>query len=498
VLTAGGRISSCGAKTLSFTGKRRETRVESTCLLRARPHLCSQETLPSILSGGRRALRSSCRVMDPEEADYFLVPIWVSSAMWQMNWGFRDLLGTGTRTVAECAAYLRATWPYFDRHGGKDHLWVFGHDQGAWRIRARVPAISTGIFLSPFGAGPAQRGGHLTGHDIVVPPVLYQSVALGLLNHAGRRKKPLQNLAFFQGKLNLHIPYESRAHTVHARATASVESFHCGVCAVCGIGTSTPSASDRYARARPCNLPYACVCATCDLAHACPCATDDLPHACTQGLFKAHRTTPRIVIKEGHEANREDYFENMCGSKYAPAFAISRMHAHVRRMVSRMHAHVRLLVSRMHARRFCVVASGFGFSTRALEAATAGCVPLLMQDGVEQFFEDILPWARFSLRMNNSLGAIGSLPQKLAAVPEDTVRALRSTLYCAWPRLLWLDSASTSTPLPDAERLLKFDAFEMIMWTLRKRLRGDVGSRGSHSARTRHCECALFSLWRVH
>ena len=311
--------------------------------------------------------------MDPEEADYFLVPIWVSSAMWQMNWGFRDLLATGTRTVDECAAYLQATWPYFDRHGGKDHLWVFGHDQGAWRIRAKVPAIRTGVFLSPFGAGPAQRGGHLTGHDIVVPPVLYQSVALGLLNHAGRRKKPVRNLAFFQGKLNLHIPYE----------------YSFGI---------------------------------------------------RQALFKAHRTTPRIVIKEGHEANREDYFENMCGSK------------------------------------FCVVASGFGFSTRALEAATAGCVPLLMQDGVEQFFADILPWERFSLRMNNSLGAIGSLPQRLAAVPEGTVRAFRSTLYCAWPRLLWLDSASTSTPLPDAERLLKYDAFEMIMWTLRKRLRGDVGS----------------------
>jgi len=41
-----------------------------------------------------------------------------------------------------------------------------------------------------------------------VPPVLYERVPLGLLNHAGRRKKQTPNLAFFQGKLNLHIPYE--------------------------------------------------------------------------------------------------------------------------------------------------------------------------------------------------------------------------------------------------------------------------------------------------
>ena len=46
-----------------------------------------------------------------------------------MNWGFRDLLPTGVRTVGELADYLRKTWPYFDRKGGKDHLWVFGHDQ---------------------------------------------------------------------------------------------------------------------------------------------------------------------------------------------------------------------------------------------------------------------------------------------------------------------------------------------------------------------------------
>ena len=33
----------------------------------------------------RRALKSSYRVTNPEEADYFLVPIWVSSAMWQVH-----------------------------------------------------------------------------------------------------------------------------------------------------------------------------------------------------------------------------------------------------------------------------------------------------------------------------------------------------------------------------------------------------------------------------
>ena len=322
----------------------------------------------------RRALRSAYRVTDASQADFFLVPVWVSSAMWQMNWGFRDLLPTGVREVRALAEYLRATWPYFDRKGGADHLWVFGHDQGAWHVRARVPQIAAGIFLSPFGAGPAQRGGHAAGRDIVVPPVLYAGVPLGLINHAGRRPPPgLRTLAFFQGKLNLHIPYE----------------YSFGI---------------------------------------------------RQGLYKAHRNTPGIVIKEGHEADRERYFEYMSGSK------------------------------------FCAAAAGFGFSTRAYEASVAGCVPLVMQDGIEQAFEEILPWGDFALRMNDSLSAIPTLRQTLLAIPEERVKRMRSVLYCVWPRFLWLrHDDGASTPLPGQAALLQYDAFESVIWTLRKRLRRDIG-----------------------
>ena len=63
----------------------------------------------------KRMLRSTYRVVDPRDADYFLVPVWVSSAMWQMNWGFRDLLDgrahrqAARRVPAEDVAVLDAT-----------------------------------------------------------------------------------------------------------------------------------------------------------------------------------------------------------------------------------------------------------------------------------------------------------------------------------------------------------------------------------------------------
>ncbi|KAL3907861.1 MAG: hypothetical protein SGPRY_010021 [Prymnesium sp.] len=65
-------------------------------------------------------------------------------------------------------------------------------------VMCLVPSIGESIFLSPFGGGSAQRGGHRKGHDIVVPPVLNDKVQLGLLNHVGRKRKARQNLAFFQ------------------------------------------------------------------------------------------------------------------------------------------------------------------------------------------------------------------------------------------------------------------------------------------------------------
>ena len=116
------------------------------------------------------------------------------------------------------------------------------------------------------------------------------------------------------------------------------------------------------------------------------------------------------------------------------------------------------------------------FSTRAYEAAAAGCVPLIMQDGIPQAFEEVLPWALFSLRLNDSLAQIPTLAKTLDAFPEAKVREMRKLLRCVWPRVLWLrHDAGARTPLPDAEKLLNFDAFESLMWTLRKRLRKDIG-----------------------
>ena len=73
--------------------------------------------------------------------------------------------------------------------------------------------------------------------------------------------------------------------------------------------------------------------------------------------------------------------------------------------------------------KFCLAPSGMGFSTRSYESIAQGCVPLVIQDdplsatSVDQAFEELLPWANFSLRLTQA--DIPNLPQILDAFPDD-------------------------------------------------------------------------------
>ena len=164
----------------------------------------------------------------------------------------------------------------------------------------------------------------------------------GLLNHAGRQRLAPPDLAFFQGKLNLHIPYE----------------YSFGI---------------------------------------------------RQGLFKAHRNNPRIVVKEGHEANREAYYENMCGS------------------------------------RFCVAAAGFGFSTRAYEASVAGCVASPLERIVKTL----------AARATCGAGTQASrLSGPLLAMPQRPARARTAALASAGG----VSSASRSAAMPHISAIEISDA----------------------------------------
>ena len=68
---------------------------------------------------------------NPEEADFFFVPVY-SSAVWiASEMKYRQSVRDMTRSkVLEALSYIRTNYPFWDRKGGKDHVWIFSHDQG--------------------------------------------------------------------------------------------------------------------------------------------------------------------------------------------------------------------------------------------------------------------------------------------------------------------------------------------------------------------------------
>ena len=98
---------------------------------------------------------------------------------------------------------------------------------------------------------------------------------------------------------------------------------------------------------------------------------------------------------------------------------------------------------------------------------------------VDQAFDTLLPWHRFSLRLRQA--DIPNLPRILADFPDDRWRELRRNLACAWPRVLWLQPdneapgtqaygasirADATAKLGKQAFLSGYDAFESVMHTL--------------------------------
>jgi predicted AlkP superfamily pyrophosphatase or phosphodiesterase len=65
--------------------------------------------------------------------------------------------------LKEVQKYIAQYWPYWDRKGGADHLWVLTDDHGAcdeFGTTHRVTEIENSIFLTHFG----YRGGYVSSH----------------------------------------------------------------------------------------------------------------------------------------------------------------------------------------------------------------------------------------------------------------------------------------------------------------------------------------------
>ncbi|RYR42942.1 hypothetical protein HN873_026040 [Arachis hypogaea] len=197
---------------------------------------CSTHLFASEVAIHRALLTSDLRTFDPNQADFFFVPVYVSCNFSTVN-GFPSI--SHARNLISSAVQLISTHhPFWNRSSGSDHVFVASHDFGACfhnledvAMQHGIPEImKNSIVLQTFGVEyqhPCQQV-----ENVVIPPyVSPESVRKTLAKNSpanGRR----DIFAFFRGKMEIHPKnisgrfYSKRVRTVIWRKFSGDRRFY--------------------------------------------------------------------------------------------------------------------------------------------------------------------------------------------------------------------------------------------------------------------------------
>ena len=355
----------------------------------------------------RWLLRSPYRTLDPDSADYFFVPAYLSLGYYDYSFGLYWMESRGVAFLRALMDHVVHAAPYFNRSAGADHVMVMTNDKGATFIRAAEPRLTKMVLVTQWGW--VRPHIHHPGQDVVMPAMLRVDKLIG--------ESPFMGMAATHGG----TAYASATYEYLLSFVGSVR-FH------------TPGYS----------------------------------MGVRQSVFRQYNATPGFFIRDlrGDSVQGKDC-ANGPGCKQLDPKEYLRV---------------------LRNSKFCLAPSGMGFSTRTYESMAQGCVPLVIQDepvsatSVDQAFEEVLPWGRFSLRLMQK--DIPQLHSILADFPDDKWRELRRNLACVWPRVLWLNpdneapgfqtaaeaqKADATAVLGDESYLAGYDGLESIMHTLGRR-----------------------------
>ncbi|XP_050112223.1 probable glucuronoxylan glucuronosyltransferase IRX7 [Malus sylvestris] len=168
---------------------------------------CSSHLFASEVAIHRALLTSDALTVDPYEADFFFVPVYVSCNFSTVN-GF-PAIGHARNLIASAIDLVRAEYPFWERTHGADHVFVAAHDFGSCFHTMEDVAISDGvpgflknsIVLQTFGVThhhPCQEV-----ENVVIPPYVSPEKVRATLESfpiTGRR----DIFAFFRGKMEVH------------------------------------------------------------------------------------------------------------------------------------------------------------------------------------------------------------------------------------------------------------------------------------------------------
>jgi hypothetical protein len=185
-------------------------------------------------------LQSTHRTLNPEEADFFYMPVYLSCFYWPV-FGAADFpwfhggpiasrVSQGVNLLLEMFTWVRSHRPYWDRKHGKDHILLISHDEGSCHVPAVLrnatilthwgrkdlnhtsgTAYDSDVYSQEIYHPQYQPEGHLyklgnyscydPKKDLVIPPV-YSPLKYYYSTLHGAPEQPKRKiLAFFKGDL---------------------------------------------------------------------------------------------------------------------------------------------------------------------------------------------------------------------------------------------------------------------------------------------------------
>jgi len=380
-------------------------------------------------------LESSHRTFDPEEADFFYVPVYSACYILPVHafadrpW-FHQTPGSGNRVVGaanmmvEANHWVRTAHPYWNRRGGRDHIILTPHDEGScWVPEVWRPAV----ILSHWGLEetPRRRYTSYNGDkfDLADGPLdeIYHpesfAATLGPLDKPcfDRSKDILiPSMVLWDQKFTHSPELLAGSGTTKAKIARDIWAIHVG-----RTLDWLPEFSNgtRQAMARLCEDSH---------------------------WWDRHR----IYVGEAKDVPQE-----LGGDSYSQLLARST---------------------------YCFVLMGEGFTTRFDDAVAHHCVPVIIIDSTLMPFEPQIDVGSFSIRV--PVADMARIPEILAA-HEDKVEEYRGRIAAVASRYEWRFqrflasnrteyfregmTVSDSRPLDPAT---KPDAFDTLIGILHDRL----------------------------
>ncbi|EFJ52271.1 acetylglucosaminyltransferase [Volvox carteri f. nagariensis] len=325
-------------------------------------------------------LQSEHRTFDPEEADFFYVPMYITCFMWPVMgwadfpWWHAPLAHTRpmhvSNMILEAYEWLSTTFPWWNRRGGRDHIWLMAPDEGACYMPTVV--YNSSIILTHWGRmDPDHKSGSAFDQDIY--------------------DKDLP-VAQFKGWRGLDWMEKSRPHLCYnPEKDLVIPAF---------------KSPDHFQESPLLGAP--------------PLERDILLYF-------------RGDVGEGRRDHysrgiRQKLFQFAHWGKWAEKYKI---YIGTGETIGGSYS------EHLARSKFCLVAPGDGWSARAEDAILHGCVPLVVMDGVHAVFESILDWDSFSIRIREDNQALQAIPELLTAISPERLAKMQRNLARVWHRFAY-------------------------------------------------------------